>query len=166
MLKNFTSHGDLTFATIHQHQIRQTACSRWHLPRFLGLLQGLGELAVSTHQDLSHCGVIVTRRDALNAIATVLGALHFVLMEHHARSLGSLTGGMRDVKAFNPEFVEIVQSQIQSIGQCTRTGLLRALFGQQTGQLQARVGLRHFKPHTSLLARLMNSRDLNTGLNR
>ena len=113
---------------------------------------------------MAHGSIVVARGDALDAVAPVLGALHFVLLEDHARRLGGFASGVRNIKTFNAQLIKIVQPQIKRIGQGPAAGLLRALLGQQAGELQTDIGLGHVQPGTPLFARLVYRRYPETSL--
>ena len=55
--------------------------------------------------------------------------------------------------------VQIVGRQIQRIRQGAGSGLLRALLGQQAGQLNVGVFLTHLQPNPTLLTRVVHSRN-------
>ena len=166
LLKHLARHGHLALAAVYQHQIGQAAGTCWHFTGFLGLGQGFGQFAVAAKQHLAHGRVIVAGSDAFNAVTAVLGVLHFVVVKHHARSLGGFAGGVGNVKTLHPQRFQIVQRQIQRLHQGAGARLLRALFRKQAGELQVGVGLRHLQPLAALFARLVYRCHLHPRLHR
>ena len=124
----------------------------------------LGHGFVATREHLAHGRIVVAAGDAFNIETAVVAALHLVVMKHHTGRLGAFAAGVRDVKAFDGQLVEILDRQVQHLGQGARARLLRAFFGQQPGQLNVGIFLRHLQPDAALLARLLNHGDAHAGL--
>src|SRR4051812_15251792 len=79
---------DLTLATIDQHEIRHPARLGCHA-------------LIAALEHLAHGAVIVTRRDAADIEAPVLGFLHLLSVIDDARGDGRLAHGVADVEALD-----------------------------------------------------------------
>ena len=124
--KHFSCHADLAFTAIDQHQVGE--------PRF-AQAHSFCELAVATCQHLSHSGVIIATRDALDVVTAVFAGLHFVVVKHHAGGLGGFPCGVRNIETFHPETVQVIYGHVQDVDQGAGTRLLRTFLGQQAGKL-------------------------------
>ncbi len=174
--EHLARHAHLALAAVDQHQVRQARHAlgpgglldpRRRVGRKVdapGLARGLGHLAVTASEHLAHGGVVVSARDAFDLVAAVFAALHLVVVEHHARGLGGFARRVRDVKALDGELVQVFGWQVQCLGQRAGARLLRAFLGQQPGQLQVGVLLRHVQPGAALLARLVDGMHAHTAL--
>ena len=161
--KDFTRHADLAFAAIDQHQIGQARLLASQLcATCLALCIGHG--FVATREDLAHGGIVVAAGDAFDIEAAVIAALHLVMMKDDAGRLGVLSTGVRDVKALNAQLIQVIDRQVQRLGQCARARLLRAFLGQQARQLNIGVLLRHLQPDAALFTRLLHHGNAQTAL--
>ena len=114
------------------------------------------KLSIASLEHLAHGGVIVPASNAVNVVASVLGALHLVAFKHNTGGLRRLSGCVGNVETLDAQRLQISLGQIECLRQRACSGLLRALFGQQACQLQRHVGLCHFEPGAALLAGLMD----------
>ncbi len=81
-------------------------------------------------------------------------------MKHDARGLRGLARRVGNVKALNPQGVDVIWHQIQRLHQGASPRLLRAFLAEQAGQLDVGVVLRHLQPNTALLTWVVDHADL------
>ena len=124
--KDFSCHADLAFTAIDQHQVGESRFTQAH---------SFGQFAVTTRQHLSHGGVIIATRDALDVVATVFAGLHFVVVKHNAGGLGGFSRCMGNIETLDAQVVQVFHCHVQRIHQGAGTRLLRTFLGQQAGKL-------------------------------
>jgi hypothetical protein len=113
----------------------------------------------SACEDLAHGGIVVARRDAVDVVAPVFAALHLVLFETPRRMPASPRPPCGRCRNIRCERYPGHPAPGPGLHQRTGASLLRALFGQQPGQLQLGVLLGHFQPEPALLTRVVHRAD-------